>query len=69
MDQNTLTAHETMELHEMIKSLTIEVKLLQHYSQSAKEAQLRSYIINSISTKQSQLGDLEQFIKANGILQ
>lgn len=69
MDQNTLTAHETTELHEMIKSLTTEVRLLQHYSHNAKETQLKSYIINSIAAKQSQLSDLEQFIRTKGILQ
>lgn len=69
MEQNKLSAHETTELHEMIKTLTTEVKVLQHYSHNAKETQLRSYIINSIGTKQSQLSELEQFIKANGILQ
>ncbi|KUO62576.1 MAG: hypothetical protein APF84_02170 [Gracilibacter sp. BRH_c7a] len=70
MDQKTeLAAHETTELHEIIKSLTTEVKVLQQYSQLAKEQQTKSLITNAINVKQNQRGELEQFIKAKGILQ
>ena len=70
MHHHTLFAeHETMELHEMIKSLTVEIKMLQQFSHIAKEPQTKSHIVNCINTKQNQLGELEQFIKAHGIIQ
>lgn len=70
MDQKTeLAAHETTELHEIIKSLTTEVKVLQQFSQLAKEQQTKTFIMNTINIKQNQKGELEQFIKAKGILQ
>lgn len=69
MDQKTkLAPHETLELHEIIKSLTTEVKILQQYSQLAKEQQTKSFIMNAINIKQNQRGELEQFIKEKGIL-
>ncbi len=69
MDNTELAAHETTELHEIIKSLTIEVKVLQQFSQLAKDQQTKSFITNAINVKQNQRGELEQFIKAKGILQ
>lgn len=69
MGQKTkLAPHETLELHEIIKSLTTELKILQQYSQLAKGQQTKSFILNAINIKQNQRGELEQFIKEKGIL-
>ena len=70
MEQNAkLAAHETLELHEMVKSAVNEVKVLQQYCQLAQGSQLKSYIIDCTNIKQNQIRDMEQFIKDHGILQ
>lgn len=64
-----LAAHETTDLHEIIKSSVLEIKALQQYYQQAKEPQTQSLIQNCLSLKQSQAEELQQFVKTQGILQ
>ncbi len=66
---NELTSHEMLELHELLRNVSLGIKKLESTSSIVRDQELASFIQSTLATRRQKLKEMQQFIDSNIILQ
>ncbi len=59
---NELTAHEMLELHEILRNETLGLKKAESIISLVKDQELASFVQNSVATRRQKLKEMQQYI-------
>lgn len=66
---NELTAHEMLELHEILRNENLCIKKNESNASIVKDHELASFIQSSVSTRRQKLQEMKQFISSGLTIQ
>ncbi|MDI6880732.1 MAG: hypothetical protein QMC95_18315 [Desulfitobacteriaceae bacterium] len=67
--QQTLAPHETLELHELLRSQMAGVKKLESSLSMIQDQDLAALVQADVQTKKQQLRDIQQFVNSHNLIQ
>ena len=68
-NSNELTAHEMLELHEILRNETLGIKKIQSAVSIVKDQELASFIQGTVATRSQKLKEMQQIIASSLTLQ